>query len=55
MCDTDIVSLSEAHLLLGQRRGRLDPIATLDYIRLQTDWTRAAVQLEEKSAGVAED
>ncbi len=46
---------SRAHLLLWPLVGGLDSIATLDYIRLETDWTRATVQLEEKSAGIAED
>jgi hypothetical protein len=52
---SDEKSLSGAHLLLRPLVGRLDSIATLDYIRLETDWTRATVQLEEKSAGIAKD
>jgi hypothetical protein len=42
-------------LLLWSLVGGLDSIATLDYIRLETDWTRPTVQLEEKSAGIAKD
>jgi hypothetical protein len=42
-------------LLLGTLLGRLDSIPTLDNIGLEADWTRTAVELEEETAGVAQD
>lgn len=46
-------------LLLFLRRQiwshRLDAIATLDNVSLERDRPRAAVQLEEQAAGIAED
>lgn len=33
----------------------LDPVATLDDIRLQADGTRGAVELEEQTTGIAQD
>lgn len=42
-------------LHLHARTHGLDTIATLDDIGLERDWSRAAVQLEEQAAGIAED
>jgi len=44
----DVASRDRAYTypLLGTGR-RLDAVATLDYISLEADWTRTAMQLEE--------
>jgi hypothetical protein len=41
-------------LLLAVLASSLDPVPTLDYISLETDRPRPAVQLEEEPAGIAE-
>lgn len=43
-----------AYLLAGAGRASLDAVATLDDIGLEGDGPRAAVQLQEEAAGVAE-
>jgi len=42
------------YLLLGAG-GSLDAVAALDNVRLETDGTRATMQLEEKTASIAQD
>lgn len=42
------------YLFLRSLVRRLDPVTTLDDIGLKTDGTRATMQLEEETAGVAE-
>ena len=42
-------------ILLARSLRGLDAIARLDHVGLERDGTRAAVQLEEEAAGVAED
>jgi len=41
-------------LLLGAGSS-LDAVAALDNVRLETDGTRTTMQLEEKTASIAED
>lgn len=41
-------------LLLGTG-GRLDTVTALDHICLETDGTRATVQLEKEAASIAQD
>lgn len=50
----DCVILVCANLLLGTA-GRLDPVATLDNVGLEAYRSRTAVELEEETAGIAED
>ena len=42
------------NLLLGTR-GSLDAVAALDDVRLETDGTRTAMQLEEETASIAKN
>lgn len=43
-----------ADLLLGASSS-LDAVAALDNVRLETDWTGTAMQLEEETASIAQD
>lgn len=52
--DISGISIDAYLLLLCLARG-LDPVATLDDIRLQADRTRRAVELEEQTTGIAQD
>jgi hypothetical protein len=42
------------YLLLGASSS-LDAVAALDNVRLETDGTRTAMQLEEETASIAQD
>ena len=51
-----IVSTRQAtYLFASARRARLDAIPTFDDIGLEGDGPRAAVQLQEKTAGIAQN
>jgi len=43
------------YLLLRPRARCFDAVAALDHVGLEADGSRAAVQLEKETAGVAED
>lgn len=55
MLDCSIYDNSSAYLLAHAGSASLDAVAALDDIGLERDGSRAAVQLQEEPAGVAED